>query len=179
MLHNLLIYRFLIINLLAVLGGVIAWDRDWLQPIYANDFTYITWGITSLFIVSWLTTLRRIVRVGTELNLTKASPRIIDKPVARKAWAKIAWLRDVNSWLVGLGLLGTIIGFKYALSGVDSSSLATAEGVSNAIGPLMEGMRVALNTTIAGSILSMWNEVNQRILRTGMTCLIEDCDPEL
>ncbi len=176
MLHNLLIYRFLIINLLALLGGMIAWDRGWLLPIYANDFTYITFGISGLFIVSWLTTFRRIIRVATELNLAKVSVRVINKPIARKAWAKIEWLRDVNNWLVGLGLLGTIIGFKYALSGVDSGSLATAEGVSNAIGPLMEGMRIALNTTIAGSIFCMWNEVNQRMLRTGMTCLIADCE---
>lgn len=177
MLRNLLIYRFLIINLLAVLGGMIAWDRGWVQQIYGNDFTYITWGITGLFITSWCTTWRRIVRVGTELNLLKREgPRIIAKAIAYKSWAKIDWLRDVSSWLVGLGLLGTIIGFTHALSGVNSDSLATAEGVSNAIGPLMDGMRVALNTTIAGTIFGMWNDVNQRMLRTAMTCLIADCE---
>lgn len=92
-----------------------------------------------------------------------------------KVWAKVAWLGDVSDWLVGLGLLGTIIGFSYALSGVDESSLSSARGVSDAIGPLMEGMRIALNTTIAGAIFSTWNQVNQRILRTAMSCLIADC----
>lgn len=175
MLHNLLIYRFLIINLLAVLGGVIAWDRGWIQQIYNNDFTYLTWGITGLFIMSWSTTLRRIVQTGTELNMGKRiGPKTIREHEASKIWAKVEWLRDVSNWLLGLGLLGTIIGFTYALSGVNSDSLATAEGVSNAIGPLMEGMRVALNTTIAGSIFGMWNDVNQRILRTAMTCMIAD-----
>lgn len=178
MLNNLLIYRFLIINLLAILGGVIAWDRGWIQYIYGNDFTYLTLGISGLFLISWLTTLRRIVRVGAELNERKREGRgrIISKPDASKTWAKVEWLRDVSNWLLGLGLLGTIIGFTYALSGVNNDSLATAQGVSNAIGPLMDGMRVALNTTIAGSIFGMWNDVNQRMLRTAMTCLIADCE---
>ncbi len=92
-----------------------------------------------------------------------------------KVWAKVEWLRDVTGWLVGLGLLGTIIGFSYALSGVNEVSLGSARGVSDAIGPLMDGMRVALNTTIVGAIFSTWNEINQRMLRTAMACMIADC----
>ena len=92
-----------------------------------------------------------------------------------KVWAKVEWLRDVTGWLVGLGLLGTIIGFSYALSGVNEMSLGSARGGSDAIGPLMDGMRVALNTTIAGAIFSTWNDINQRMLRTAMSCMIGDC----
>lgn len=177
MLRNLLIYRFLIINLLALLGGFIAWDRGWIQSIYLNDFTYITWAITGLFVVTWLTTLRRVFGIGNTLNMIKIKRLwIINKSQEDKAWAKVKWLRDASGWLVGLGLLGTIIGFSHSLTGVDSGSLATSEGVSGAIGPLMEGMRVALNTTIAGSIFSMWNDVNQRMLRTAMTCAIADSE---
>ncbi len=92
-----------------------------------------------------------------------------------KYWAKVEWLRDVSYILVGLGLLGTIIGFSYSLSGVNEASLGSARGVSDAIGPLMDGMRIALNTTIVGAIFSMWNDINQRMLRTAMTCRIADC----
>jgi hypothetical protein len=176
MLNNLLIYRFLLVNLLAVLAGVMAFDHGWIQPLYGNDFTYITSIIALLFVACWATTFRRILRGGYELNRIKKEggwhmpPGAVDK-----AWAKVAWLRDVSGWLVGLGLLGTIIGFSYALSGVNEVSLGSARGVSDAIGPLMDGMRVALNTTIVGAVFSMWNEINQRILRTAMACMIADC----
>ncbi len=176
MLRNLLVYRFLIVNLLAVLAGIFAADRGWLQPLYANDFTYITSIISVLFITCWATTFRRICHVGYELNRIKNDGGWHMQPGAiNKAWAKVAWLDDVSGWLVDLGLLGTIIGFSYALSGVNESSLSSARGVSDAIGPLMDGMRVALNTTIAGAIFSTWNKINQRMLRTAMSCMIADC----
>ena len=176
MLKNLLIYRFLLVNLLAVLAGVFAFERGWIQPLYMNDFTYITSIIAILFITCWVRTFQRILGTGYMMNRLKETGGWNIKPGAvNKVWAKVAWLGDVSDWLVGLGLLGTIIGFSYALSGVNESSLCSARGVSDAIGPLMEGMRVALNTTIAGAIFSTWNEVNQRMLRTAMSCLIADC----
>ena len=179
MLRNLLIYRFLIVNLLAVLAGIVAGDRGWIQPLYGNDFTYLTSITTALFAVCWATTFRRVLGVSQQMNAAKKAGHWYLKPGAvDKAWAKVAWLGDVSGWLVGLGLLGTIIGFSYALSGVNTASLGSAGGVSDAIGPLMEGMRVALNTTIIGAIFSTWNEVNQRMLRTAMSCYIADCIDE-
>ncbi len=176
MLKNLLVYRFLLVNLLAVLAGVFAADRGWIQPLYGNDFTYITSIISVLFVASWATTFRRVCRVAGELNsFKKDAPWHMPTGAINKTWAKVEWLRDVTGWLVGLGLLGTIIGFTYALSGVNESALGSARGVSDAIGPLMEGMRVALNTTIAGAIFSTWNDINQRMLRTAMSCMIADC----
>ncbi len=176
MLKNLLVYRFLLVNLLAVLAGTYAFDRGWLQPLYENDFTYITSIIALLFAASWATTFRRVCRTGQELNGYKETGRwYMAEGERSKRWAKVEWLRDVTGWLVGLGLLGTIIGFTYALSGVNELSLGSAGGVSDAIGPLMDGMRVALNTTIAGAIFSTWNDVNQRMLRTAMSCMIADC----
>ena len=176
MLRNLLVYRFLIVNLLAVLAGIVAGDRGWIQPLYGNDFTYITSIITLLFVACWATTFRRICRVGEALNCIKKNGGWhMPAGAVAKAWAKVEWLRDVTGWLVGFGLLGTIIGFTYALSGVNEASLGSARGVSDAIGPLMDGMRVALNTTIVGAIFSTWNDVNQRMLRTAMSCMIADC----
>lgn len=177
MLKNLLIYRFLLVNLLAVLAGIFAFDRGWIQPLYANDFTYLTSVIAVLFVICWATTFRRVIGIAQQLNkIKKTGAWYMKQGANEKVWAKISWLKDVSGWLVGLGLLGTIIGFSYALSGVNEVSLGSARGVSDAIGPLMEGMRVALNTTIAGAIFSTWNEVNQRIMRTATTCWLADCN---
>lgn len=179
MLNNLLPYRFLIVNLLAVLAGIVASDRGWIQPLYGNDFTYLTSITTALFAVCWVTTFRRVLVVSRLMNAAKKNGAWHMKQGSiDKLWAKIKWLKDVSGWLVGLGLLGTIIGFSYALSGINEASLGSARGVSDAIGPLMEGMRVALNTTIVGAIFSTWNEVNQRMLHTALTCYIADCQDE-
>jgi hypothetical protein len=75
---------------------------------------------------------------------------------------------------VTLGLLGTVIGFAMALSGVDSASLASAAGVQKVAGQLMAGMRTAINTTIVGAVLGLWLDVNRRMIRTATVSLAED-----
>jgi len=162
------------------MGIVIAYLAGLIEPLFLNDFTYITSMTTILFLVCWATTFRRIIGTSHSLNMVKSwkdtkKAWTISKATEEKTWAKVAWLRDVSNWLVGLGLIGTIVGFRYALSGVETTSMGSAQGVSGAIGPLMAGMRIALNTTIVGAIFGMWNEVNQRMLRTALSCLLADC----
>lgn len=179
MMTNLLLYRFLIVNIIAVLGLVVANTQGLIAPMFLDDFTYITSITTALFMVAWGTTLRRVVGVTKILNRIKRQGSynsIQYQGTIDKIWAKIDWLTDTTAWLVGLGLIGTIVGFRYALSGVDPEALGDARGVQQALGPLMVGMKIALNTTIVGAILSIWNEVNQRMLRTAMTCMIADAN---
>lgn len=179
MMTNLLLYRFLIVNIIAILGLAVANNQGLIEPLFANDFTYITSMTTAPFVIAWIATLRKVIKVSSGLNRTKRqgaynSPQY--QGTIDKLWAKVAWLTDASSWLVGLGLIGTIVGFRYALSGVDPNTLGDARGVSEALGPLMVGMKIALNTTIVGAILGTWNEVNQRMLRTAMTCMIADAN---
>lgn len=179
MLTNLLLFRFLIVNMIALLGLAIANTQGLIAPLFVNDFTYITSITTALFMIAWGTTLRRVSQVSRGLNRIKRkgaynSPQY--KGTIDKMWAKLDWLTDTTAWLVGLGLIGTVVGFRYALSGIDPESLGDARGVQQALGPLMVGMKIALNTTIVGAILSIWNEVNQRMLHTAMTCMIADAN---
>ena len=50
--------------------------------------------------------------------------------------------------LVILGLIGTVIGFIIALSGVDGSVSSNPEEVSKMVSTLIQGMSVALYTTL-------------------------------
>ena len=175
MLNHLLIFRFMLLNVIGFVGLGVAFQRGWIEYLFENDPTFITSAIWILFCLVWVSTFGRVL--GTSRKLDKQKEGIYRYPGRQaKVWAKLAWLLESSETMVGLGLIGTVVGFSIALSGVNEQSLGTAQGVSTALGPLMIGMKIALNTTIVGSILGMWNSINQRMLRTATTCWLSDCE---
>ena len=171
MLSNLLIYRFAIFNLamLGMLGH--AWQSGFIAAMLAGDASGIVIGITVVFAIAWGETARRIVRTSLRWNHFK---RYGDKTETDKDAYKDKWLTDASDWLVGLGLIGTVVGFSVALGGINEEALNSPTGVQGAIGELMAGMRIALNTTIAGAVFALWNSVNQRMLATANDCYRAD-----
>lgn len=170
MLSNLLLYRFAILNSLAgTAAAALLWSGH-VRPVFATDQSRLTIAIAALFIVGWLWTLKEVVIVSRELNAARQrSARPACDAMRDKDMAKTEWLASVSEWLVSLGLLGTVIGFAMALSGIDQGSLSAAGGAQSAVTSLMKGMRVALNTTLVGATLALWHEVNVRMLRTALT----------
>ncbi len=170
MLAYLLIYRFVLVNICFGAGAAYAVAVGWASHLYGNDSTHITLAISALFVVGWIWTAREIVAASLMLNNAPGETgRTATVAMRDKDMAKIEWLSSLSEWLVGLGLLGTVIGFGIALSGIDQQSLSSASGVSTSVEILMRGMRVALNTTIAGAVFGMWTEVNVRMLKTALT----------
>lgn len=169
MLSNLLIYRFMIFNsLMIALAAALAWN-GLIAPIFENDQSRLTLVIAALFVVGWLWSLKETVIVSLELNSSKLNgPRPACYARRDKDVAKIEWLGSLSEWLVALGLLGTVVGFSMALSGIDQGQVANANGAQSAVAALMDGMRVALNTTLLGAALAIWHEVNIRMLRTAL-----------
>ncbi len=171
MLTNLLIYRFALFNIamLAVLGH--AWNLGFIAAMLAGDASGIVIGISAVFALTWCETARRIVRTSLRINRFKRG--LAGANTVNDA-AKEQWLTDASDWMVGLGLIGTVIGFSIALSGINEETLNSPAGVQGAIGDLMAGMRIALNTTIAGAVFALWNSVNQRMLSTANSCYREN-----
>ena len=175
MLRNLLLYRFLLVNLAGFLGLGLAWEQGLIDLVFLQDRSHITWLIATMFAVVWFGTVRRCWSVSHALNTLKRGQHwTMSNGAKAKVWAKIEWMRDMTSWLVGVGLIGTVIGFTIALSAIEPDSLGAVSGVSASIATLMAGMKIALNTTIVGAILSIWNEINQRMLRTAVTGFLAD-----
>jgi biopolymer transport protein ExbB/TolQ len=85
---------------------------------------------------------------------------------------RIVVVRHIANALVFLGLIGTVIGFIIALSGIDPESASNAENVSAMVTTLIGGMSVALYTTLIGAVLYIWLIVGYRILVTGTVDLI-------
>ena len=70
-----------------------------------------------------------------------------------------------------LGLLGTVIGFIMALSGVDAQAAGDVDSIAPMVTTLIGGMSVALYTTLVGAVLNIWLMVNYRLLEGGTVTL--------
>ena len=74
--------------------------------------------------------------------------------------------------LVLLGLIGTVVGFIIALSGVDPDKASDFDAVAPMISTLIQGMSTALFTTLAGAVLNVWLMINFHLLAGGTVKLI-------
>jgi biopolymer transport protein ExbB/TolQ len=105
------------------------------------------------------------------LTQDRESPRGV---LRMRLGRRIATVRHVANSLVFLGLIGTVIGFIIALSGVDPSRAADADNVADMVATLISGMSVALNTTLVGAVLYVWLIVNYRLLASGTVDLLTE-----
>jgi SAM-dependent methyltransferase len=85
--------------------------------------------------------------------------------------ARIAPIRHIANSLVFLGLIGTVIGFIIALSGVRPEVASDVSAIGPMVSTLISGMSVALHTTLVGSLLHLWLMVNVRLLEGEATKL--------
>ena len=176
MLKNLLLYRFAIFNgAMGALTGWLGW-KGYVAAAFAADPTGISALILLMFVALLGSTGFRVWKTAKALNDLKEKGPLtnVGRLKSRKRLAKIRHIHDGSAWLAYLGLIGTVVGFVIALSGVDLGALATAQGVQAMIPQLMAGMKVALYTTLAGSFFGIWTEMNYRMLHTATECLVED-----
>ena len=71
-----------------------------------------------------------------------------------------------------LGLIGTVVGFIIALSGVRPEVVSDVGAIGPMVSTLIGGMSVALYTTLVGSLLNVWLMVNVRLLEGGTVKLL-------
>ena len=185
----LLIVRFALVNIVAVglLAG--AYLQGWLDVVISAHLVELSIVIFLVFLYGLVLCSAKIWRHSVELNDIKAgtpdpqsragrylsrtggaSPesRSIQVDVLRlKLTDRIVVVRNIANSLVLLGLIGTVIGFIIALSGVDPEAATQVENVAAMVSTLINGMSVALNTTLVGAVLYVWLIVNYGILTSG------------
>ena len=81
-------------------------------------------------------------------------------------------MRHAAGSLVLLGLIGTVVGFIIALSGVDPESASDVQSIAPMVSSLIEGLSTALYTTLIGSVLNVWLMINYRLLAGGTVKLV-------
>jgi hypothetical protein len=193
----LLLLRFLLINLA---GGALlwlAWMQGWVDRILAADDTHICKLIFALFTVGVVWTGQKAWMISGELNALDQGRQVPGAPPAkvqaflagsagrggdtRQALAtafrlklahRIAPVRHIASMLVLLGLIGTIVGFIIALSGVDQEAVTNAGAIGPMVATLLHGMAMALFKTLVGSVLNVWLMVDYRLLEGGAVHLL-------
>ncbi len=190
----LLVVRFALVNLVATGLLVAAYMQGWLDGVFDEPLREMSGGIFLVFLYGLFLCGARVWRHSIELNQLKAgapdpesraghylslatgaSPegRSLQAGVLRlKLTNRIVVVRHIANALVFLGLIGTVIGFIIALSGIDPESASKAENVAAMVATLIGGMSVALYTTLIGSVLYIWLTVSYRILVTGTVDLI-------
>ena len=189
-----LILRFALVNLLGFGLLAIAATQGMVAQILAADRTYLTAVIFIVFLGGLALCGWKILRTSRELNRVRNFNPLVPSKAAEylakmrgsssdsrailagalrlKLSQGIAAVRHTAGSLVLLGLIGTVIGFIIALSGVDPETASDVSAVAPMISTLISGMSTALYTTLVGSILNMWLMANYQLLAGGTVALI-------
>lgn len=187
--QSLLVLRFTLMNMvgIALVGAV--WMQGWLEPLVAGASRWMVPVIVAVFAVGLAWCGRLVMDTGVELDqlksgrlrpgsrvsryLTAASGacrnrrRALEEALKIKLHARMAGVRHIAGSLVFLGLIGTVIGFMIALDGVDAANAADPASVAPMVATLIDGMGLALSTTLVGAVLNLWLMSAYRVLENG------------
>ena len=190
----LLALRFAVINAVAVALLGAAWLQGWLSTLIVTDTTHLVAAITGVFVVGLAMCARIALQLSGELNQVRArhprpssrvaaylasiagrdgqSRAILASTLKLKLASRLGPVRHVANSLVILGLIGTVIGFIIALSGVDPETAADVSSIGPMVSTLIDGMSVALYTTLVGAVLNVWLMLNYRVVEGGTVRLL-------
>ncbi len=185
----LMVLRLALVNIVATGLTAVICLGGWLKDAFMGYTAVLSLGIFAVFLFGLVWCVAKVWRTSVELNDVRAG-----RPGSRSRAAKyletiqgrssasraistnllrmrmthyISGIRYIAGTLVFLGLVGTVIGFIVALSGVDPQQSANVEHIAPMVATLIRGMSIALYTTLIGAFLHIWLMINHRILSAG------------
>lgn len=172
------------------------WAEGWLGIVFEADNTGITILIILVFIAGLVLCTQRLWRLDSEIACVRSydpcqntwvsqylydiggrsagSRAIFGNALQLKVSERIGIVKHIAHALILLGLIGTVVGFIIALSGVDPESASNIDAVSPMVAELIRGMSVALYTTLAGAVCNLWLSANYRLLTAAATTLVTE-----
>lgn len=159
MLSNLLIYRVLIANLVAVAAVIWAFTTGAVTKIVMVD-PLMSAVIVLVFLVGMYGFWQRVKKTSTALNDVKNGRWVNTTKFAIKS----SFIGSVSVWLVTLGLLANIWGFYVAVDGLNLSG--GGQDALNGIDQMLNGMKMAFGMSYLGTALGLWMAINYQMLRT-------------
>jgi len=190
----LLILRFALVNVVGIALLLLAHVHGFVDQVLVADRTNLSLVIFLVFLGGLGLCAWRILRTSRELDLARGFDPLVESKAADylarlrgclgdsravladalrlKLSHGVVAVRHVAGTLVMLGLIGTVIGFIIALSGVEPDSVSNIDAVAPMVTTLIAGLSTALYTTLVGSILNIWLMVNCQILAGGVVKLI-------
>lgn len=201
--NNALLYKWLIGNSFAFLVLYIAWLQGWVELVIVSDASYLSVAMSGIFAIFWVLSSYRIVSVNREIsrfledqpvgiaagyfqNLKQKSQNqgggspeqsMLAATLRNRMMMSIQYVNYVANLMVLLGLIGTVVGFVIAVSGLGESIAQgdSVDRVKSVLGQIVNGMGIALFTTLVGSILGgIWLAVHYQILLRAVGGLVVD-----
>lgn len=192
--HPLLL-RYALVNVVALGLAWAAYVQGWLDGFWEPRTWIMALAIAAVFVWGLALAGYRIFHVSTaiaalargdkipadvahrldRLRRVDARERPLEMDMARmEAANQIGAIRFLANALVFLGLIGTVIGFIIGLSGIDAAATSDVDKIAPMITELINGMSVALYTTLLGAVLNIWLNLNVRILSDGAVRLLRN-----
>ena len=190
----LLLLRYSLVNAVGLVFILVVYSQGYLNKAIKSDVTNVVVLIIFIFLIGLTLASIKAFWISRELNhaysLQKKEKSVLNDFIKKSKKldassrtnlisstrisisVKINNIKFIANILVILGLIGTVIGFIIALSGVDGSVSSNPDEVGKMVASLVKGMSVALYTTLAGSILSVWLNICYQILSNGANRLI-------
>jgi hypothetical protein len=192
--HYLLLLRFALVNLLGFALLAAAYLHGWVDKVLAGDQSYLSVVIAVVFLGGLVFCAMRIWQTSRDLNQVKSFNPLVESATSvyiaklrgrstesramlastlrLRLSQRISAIRHAAGSLVLLGLIGTVLGFIIALSGVDPEHASDVKSIGPMVSTLIEGLSTALYTTLVGAVLNVWLMINYRLLAGGTTKLI-------
>jgi hypothetical protein len=192
--HYLLVLRFVLINMVGFALLAAAQIQGLLEMVLAADRTYLSALIFFVFLGGLGICALKVWQTSRDLNQVRAfdplsasraaeymarlrgrggdSRAILASSLRLKLSQRVTVVRHVAGSLVLLGLIGTVVGFIIALSGVEPERASDVKAITPMISTLIAGMSTALYTTLVGSVLNVWLMINYQVLAGGTVKLI-------
>jgi len=188
--------RFTVLNVVAfgLLGA--AWANGLVTKVMVADATRLSLLIFVVFLGGLLLCACRVFQVNRDILSLDKTRRRSDSLTSRfidgisglnekqksahvgslrlRLTQRIVLVRYVANTLVLLGLIGTVVGFIIALSGVNPEDAKDVNAIAPMVSTLIAGMSTALYTTLIGSVLNLWLMANYQILTHGTVELISN-----
>jgi hypothetical protein len=165
MLSHLLLYRMTLVNTAGCALALWAYAEGYVAPVFAQDTSRMSFAILALFAVGIASAYVRGWKVSAAKDAHKTGmSRVWLERRAAKMASKNEHVGDIANWLFTLGMLGTVVGFYVSLDNFVGGDPAA----------VMEGMRIAIGTTLVGGFLGLWVDILRRMLDTATAGFLED-----
>lgn len=192
--RSLLILRFALLNLFAFALLGVAYTQGYVHKVIQADQTYLSVIIFIVFVIGLVLCGQKVWQTNIEINAINSGAGLQSNNIKHLVTAinnssaesrtnlsgsmrlrlahRISVVRHLGNTLVLLGLIGTVLGFIIALSGVDPEKASDVNSIAPMVSTLIQGMSTALYTTLIGSILNVWLMANYQLLSGGTVQLI-------
>lgn len=179
----LLLVRFAVYNAASLAVFAAAYAQGWLDDATTGLNRWLCLVIAAVFLVGLVRAAMSAWRLTHDLNAVRAGTPRPDSLPARflasigqvetsmaaellrvRLIDAISHVRYLADALVLLGLVGTVVGFIIALSGIEPNTAVSVDKIGAIVSTLISGIGVALYTTLLGAVFHLWLGFNYRML---------------